>query len=313
MKKLFFLFLFLILVSGSFADNSIANDSSNISVPITGTCGNSICESEEGETCSSCSADCGSCSTSSSSSGSSSGTLYQCKDHIDNDGDGLIDFPYDKGCEYYNDDNETNPCTGEVTECPEWPECGDEKRVYRTCITDCGGTFEDFKDCPQEEVVAVEEITTEEEVIPTTEKELKWWELIPWTAVKEVGMWILIFIFLIVLGRLVFRYFKNKPKKPIEPPEDINSYMVGPLPPNPPVYQNDKVKYYPPKEENTPLDEFDLFIEKQNKKLDEVLTKSKTQYEKLNKVDKTVSRFSFNLKDTQKRLGKAKDNLKRKF
>ena len=35
-------------------------------------------------------------------------TLAQCEDGIDNDGDGLIDFPADPGCDDANDNDETD-------------------------------------------------------------------------------------------------------------------------------------------------------------------------------------------------------------
>jgi len=37
-----------------------------------------------------------------------------CADGIDNDGDGLADFPFDPGCESYSDDDETDPATPPV-------------------------------------------------------------------------------------------------------------------------------------------------------------------------------------------------------
>lgn len=210
------------------------------------------------------------------------------------------------------------PCTGKVVSCPEWPPC-EGKRIYRLCSTDCGGVFEDFKDCPSEEVV-VSETQTEEpegEVIvefgPTEEKEWQWWEIIPWAAIINIGIYIISIIFLIIALIILYTYFKNRPKKIKLPKEEKKETIIRPIspPPNIPEYipKSSPVKPI----QKTPLDEFDAFIEKQNQKLNDVLDKSKKQYNKLNKVDKTVSKLSFKLNDTRKRLNKAKDNLKRKF
>src|SRR5262249_11483902 len=49
-------------------------------------------------------------------------TLPKCSDRIDNDGDGLIDFPYDPGCTSPNEDSETDPCPG-----PGCPQCANGK------------------------------------------------------------------------------------------------------------------------------------------------------------------------------------------
>ncbi len=35
--------------------------------------------------------------------------INQCLDHVDNDGDGLTDFPFDPGCQGYNDTDEDDP------------------------------------------------------------------------------------------------------------------------------------------------------------------------------------------------------------
>lgn len=82
-------------------------------------CGDSYCSL--GETCSSCASDCGICSSQPSSGNGGGGggggggsvrspvaTLSQCNDKLDNDGDGLIDYPSDKGCFTLQDNSEVN-------------------------------------------------------------------------------------------------------------------------------------------------------------------------------------------------------------
>jgi hypothetical protein len=61
---------------------------------ISAPCGNGECGGSE--TCASCPEDCGPC------------LRYQCSDEIDNDGDGLIDYPNDPGCSSSTDDDEYN-------------------------------------------------------------------------------------------------------------------------------------------------------------------------------------------------------------
>ena len=55
----------------------------------------------------------------------------QCSDALDNDSDGLIDYPDDPGCGSANDNDETNP-----------PSCGDgscnDSETCNSCSTDCG-------------------------------------------------------------------------------------------------------------------------------------------------------------------------------
>jgi hypothetical protein len=84
------------------------------------TCGDTVCSASE--TCSVCSQDCGVCApTTGGSSGGSSGgggsggssggrprptAPTQCNDGLDNDGDNLVDYPYDLGCSSVNDNNE---------------------------------------------------------------------------------------------------------------------------------------------------------------------------------------------------------------
>lgn len=47
--------------------------------------------------------------------------LPQCSDGIDNDGDGLIDWPEDPGCESAEDDDETTPVFDDPTPSPVSP------------------------------------------------------------------------------------------------------------------------------------------------------------------------------------------------
>ncbi len=81
-------------------------------------CGDGVCES--GETCESCEADCGSC------------YVPACDDGLDNDLDGLIDFPQDPGCTFPEDDDEHNGAE---------PVCGDGLCEYpenlESCSADC--------------------------------------------------------------------------------------------------------------------------------------------------------------------------------
>jgi hypothetical protein len=84
----------------------------------TATCGDGTCSGTE--TCSSCPSDCGTCPT------------YQCNDGIDNDGDGLIDYPDDPGCTSSTDNDEYNEPA---------PACGDGtcngSETCSTCPADC--------------------------------------------------------------------------------------------------------------------------------------------------------------------------------
>ncbi len=78
-----------------------------------GRCGDNICNASIGETCSSCSQDCGSCNSGNGGGGGGGGgsppkkVLQQCEDGKDNDGDGLIDYPVDLGCDSLLDDDES--------------------------------------------------------------------------------------------------------------------------------------------------------------------------------------------------------------
>jgi len=83
---------------------------------VSSTCGDNICSGPE--TCSSCAADCGPCNIVNNNGGSSGGGggggsggfsqnyKSQCDDGVDNDGDGLIDFPNDPGCTSKNGNSE---------------------------------------------------------------------------------------------------------------------------------------------------------------------------------------------------------------
>ena len=303
MKKFIFFLFLLILIPYTLAD-SIANDSTSVIVPIGEYCGDDSCNNNE--TCSSCSEDCGNCPSNGGGGGSHSTTNITI----------------------------STPCTGKITNCPTWPECqSGEKRQYRTCTTDCNATFEDFRDCPAEGEIITEPVVTpptEPEVIyPPEEKQWQWWEIVPWTAIKEVSYAIIIVVLILLILILFYRYFKKRKQEKINETEKLprippwwmderHIQMPNYRPMERPIQ---KPCFIPPEErtfldeqpEHKTLDEFDGFIEKQNRKLDEVLTKSKKHYEKLNSVDKTVSKLSFNLSNAKKRFKKAKDNLNRKF
>ncbi|MBU0898641.1 MAG: hypothetical protein KJ613_02385 [Nanoarchaeota archaeon] len=57
----------------------------------------------------------------------------QCKDGIDNDNDGFIDYPNDLGCDNKNDNDEWNPT---IIYCGDGTCNGDE--TCETCSIDCG-------------------------------------------------------------------------------------------------------------------------------------------------------------------------------
>ncbi|MFH1425388.1 MAG: hypothetical protein ABIG28_01495 [archaeon] len=108
-------------------------------------CGDGECNF--GEDCSSCSLDCGVCpppsSSSSSGGGGGGGGTPQCRDGRDNDGDGLVDYPEDKGCVSREDNSELD--VGETGVCSvnwgcgDWSECVDGRQT-RTCSdgNNCG-------------------------------------------------------------------------------------------------------------------------------------------------------------------------------
>lgn len=74
------------------------------------------------------------------SSGVSGGTP-QCRDGVDNDGDGLNDYPNDSGCVSANDDDETNvkECK-ERWVCDDYSECINQKQTRECYDTNTCGT-----------------------------------------------------------------------------------------------------------------------------------------------------------------------------
>ncbi|MBU0906623.1 MAG: right-handed parallel beta-helix repeat-containing protein, partial [Nanoarchaeota archaeon] len=92
-------------------------------------CGDGKCD--ELETCSNCAGDCGACSHESPGGPGNpmgpGGYRYQCSDGIDNDADGLIDYPADPGCDSTNDNSELDggglaDCVASWN-CSEWGDC----------------------------------------------------------------------------------------------------------------------------------------------------------------------------------------------
>ena len=106
------------------------------------------------------------------------GTHSECDDGIDNDGDGLIDYPLDPGCDDSDDDNETDPYI------PPSPGCDNDCSAGSLeCLTDtnykrCGHYDEDF--CSEwsdsisceEGYICEEGECTPEEGTPTPEKRM---------------------------------------------------------------------------------------------------------------------------------------------
>ncbi len=80
--------------------------------------------------------------------GSSSSTKEQCRDGLDNDGDGLIDYPDDPGCTNPYDNDETDDTCSESWHCTEWSEC-----INRTQTRECTDWF----GCGTEELKPLEE------------------------------------------------------------------------------------------------------------------------------------------------------------
>jgi hypothetical protein len=113
-----------------------------------GYCGDKTCNNQE--TCSSCSRDCGPCNREDDDTGDDSGDdddngptkRYQCSDYLDNDLDGLIDYPNDPDCTSQSDNNETDSeqlvgpenCI-ENWQCTAWSEC-----INNTQTQDCTDT-----------------------------------------------------------------------------------------------------------------------------------------------------------------------------
>ncbi|MBW2974111.1 hypothetical protein KY366_00175 [Candidatus Woesearchaeota archaeon] len=74
--------------------------------------------------------------------GGGGNTVAQCKDGIDNDGDGLIDYPADPDCVGYSDTTEGVPVSTECKEnwvCTSWSECSKDGQMTRIC--------RDYKNC----------------------------------------------------------------------------------------------------------------------------------------------------------------------
>lgn len=85
-----------------------ANDSTDVIVPVSAVCNNNtICFGQE--TPSNCPNDCAVVTPPPPGGG---GTTYQCNDALDNDGDGLVDYPTDPGCTSLVDDTEINQPVG---------------------------------------------------------------------------------------------------------------------------------------------------------------------------------------------------------
>ncbi len=134
-----------------------------------------------------CGGDCSACSSSSSSSsgggggggGASVSVKADCEDKKDNDGDGLVDYPTDPGCESEKDGSEADAvvCT-QSWSCNRWQECKDGKQA-RECFdaNDCEAKKKSSKadkvvemikpiesqECklPEKEVVVVEKNVTQ--------------------------------------------------------------------------------------------------------------------------------------------------------
>ncbi len=112
-------------------------------------------------TCSDCSSGGGSDSGSSGSSSGGGGgggggsSKAECYDNKDNDGDGLIDYPYDPGCTTENDKTEKETVCTEDWTCTSWGTCNGGKQT-RSCVdaNNCAGKTVDVlnkKEKPAEE------------------------------------------------------------------------------------------------------------------------------------------------------------------
>ncbi len=67
--------------------------------------------------------------------GGGAGTKAQCEDNKDNDGDGLVDYPADRGCTTAQDDEEKETvCTQDWT-CAAWGNCGAEVSIEGSTLT----------------------------------------------------------------------------------------------------------------------------------------------------------------------------------
>lgn len=109
------------VVFNATSSNTLREHQTNITVNVTNVsrlvCGDGFCSASIGETCSTCPSDC-SCGGTPGSGGSGGGggggggapkkVLQQCEDKKDNDGDGKIDYPLDKGCSSLTDSSEVD-------------------------------------------------------------------------------------------------------------------------------------------------------------------------------------------------------------
>ncbi|MBW2980810.1 DNRLRE domain-containing protein [Candidatus Woesearchaeota archaeon] len=110
--------------------------------------------------------------TPSSGGGGGGGARRQCYDRLDNDGDGLIDWPDDPGCVSSYDDDEINIIEGcsEYWICSGWGECVDSAQL-RVCtdVNNCGtidNKPSETRGCTVEEIPETENVTQIPEVIP---------------------------------------------------------------------------------------------------------------------------------------------------
>ncbi len=82
-------------------------------------------------------------STNGGGSGGSSGGTPQCRDGVDNDMDGLKDYPSDPGCLSANDNDELNAkACQERWICDEWGECSDGVQTRECADTNNCGSYE---------------------------------------------------------------------------------------------------------------------------------------------------------------------------
>lgn len=85
--------------------------------------------------------------------GNGGACVAQCQDTVDNDGDGLIDYPNDLGCSSATDTNETNACTDAVDndgdgkiDFPADPGCSSAQDNDETDVTQCSDTVDNDGD-----------------------------------------------------------------------------------------------------------------------------------------------------------------------
>ena len=104
-----------------------------ISECVNAYCGDGECNG--GETCSSCVADCGACLDPPNGGGTS---YKECEDDLDNDNDGLIDYPLDPGCLNANDNNETDVSNVLGGNCSNDCAAGDFSCLTNISYRECG-------------------------------------------------------------------------------------------------------------------------------------------------------------------------------